>query len=445
MIPFGTQKAPGPAVVLPYYGTAAVSFLILTVLLLLSAGHFTGHFFQPHILAITHLATLGWGTMLIFGASHQLLPVVMEVHLYSEKLAKICYWLLLPGVILLVFSFWFFWVGWTMQVGGLLVLLATILYAINAYRTAKQNKKWNLPAECMVTAAWWLVITALLGTLLVFNLRYRFFPAGDIFYLKVHAHLGIAGWFLLLIMGVGGKLIPMFLLSHKEPGIFVKVSYYGINIALLGFLIMAFVFNTLAYWPVFALIGAVSVLSYIVFVRKAYKEAARKKTELPMTITLVAIGLMILPITLLLVLALLPKGNPEVVPLSLAYGISVFGGFITAIILGQTYKTLPFIIFMHRYKKLIGKMKTPLPKDLYKHHWVKYQFISYIVGIILTIVGVILQEELLIILGSIGLVLTAVFYNMNVFFTLTHKPKEENKDDGRRTKQKRGSVRIVEG
>src|SRR5699024_10573192 len=133
MIPFGTQKAPGPAVVLPYYGTAAVSFLILTVLLLLSAGHFTGHFFQPHILAITHLATLGWGTMLIFGASHQLLPVVMEVHLYSEKLAKWCYGLLLPGIILLVVSFWFFIPGWSMEVGALLILSATILYAINAY------------------------------------------------------------------------------------------------------------------------------------------------------------------------------------------------------------------------------------------------------------------------------------------------------------------------
>src|SRR5699024_11251371 len=157
-------------------------------------------------------------------------------------------------------------------------------------------------------------------------------------------------------MGVGGKLIPMFLLSHKEPGIFVKVSYYGINIALLGFLIMAFVFNTLAYWPVFALIGAVSVLSYIVFVRKAYKEAARKKTELPMTITLVAIGLMILPITLLLVLALLPKGNPEVVPLSLAYGISVFGGYITAIIdrkstrLNSSHVSISYSVFCLKKK-----------------------------------------------------------------------------------------------
>lgn len=443
MIPFGSQKAPGPSVVLPYYGTAAVSFLFLTVLLLLSAGDFTGHFFQPHILAITHIATLGWGTMIIFGASHQLLPVVMEVHLYSEKLAKWCYWLLLPGIILLVISFWFFIPGWSMESGAILILIATILYAINAYRTALQNKKWTIPAECMVTAGWWLVATALLGTLLVFNLRYGFFPKSHIYYLKIHAHLGITGWFLLLIMGVGAKLIPMFLLSHVEPGKHVKIAYYGINIALLGLLIMAFLFKTLAYWPVFAAMALFSVICYVIFVRKTYKDAARKKTEMPMVISLTAVGLMLLPFILLAVLAFLPAHNEDVIPLSLGYGISIFGGFITAIILGMTYKTLPFIIFMHRYKKLIGKTKIPLPKDLYKHRWVTYQFVFYIIGIVLTIVAVIIRSRPLIVAGGVGLVITAIFYNMNVFFTLTHKNKEDKNHVGRK-QEHRGSVRIVE-
>lgn len=244
MIPFGTQRAPSPSVVLPYYATAAIVFFILSALMLFSAVNLTGHYFQPHLLAITHLATLGWGTMMIFGASHQLLPVVMEVHLYSEKLAKWCYALLLPGVILLTFSFWIFTPDWLMITGALLILLSTILYAINVYGTARQNKKWTISAECMVTASWWLVLTALLGTLLVFNLRYPFFPNEHLYYLKIHAHLGIAGWFLLLIMGVASRLIPMFLLSHHEPGKPVKIAYYCINISLIGLLIMGFIFNT---------------------------------------------------------------------------------------------------------------------------------------------------------------------------------------------------------
>lgn len=444
MIPFGTQKAPSPSVVLPYYTTAAIAFLVLTVLMLFSAAAFTGHYFQPHILAITHLATLGWGTMIIFGASHQLLPVVMEVHLYSEKLAKWCYTLLFPGIILLVISFWNFTPGLFMEAGAIFILTAIILYAVNVYCTARQNKKWTISAECMVTSSWWLLLTVILGTLLVFNLRYAFLPNDHLYYLKIHAHLGIAGWFLLLIMGVASRLIPMFLLSHHEPGNYVKISYYCINVALFGFLIMAFLFNTEKYWPLFALLVLIAVVAYILFVRKTYKGAIRKKTDMPMTVTLVAIGLMILPFILLTVLAFLPAtANGQTISLSLAYGISIFGGFVTAIIMGQTFKTLPFIVWMHRYKKLIGKMKTPLPKELYKDKWIAYQFYFYIIGIFFTIAGVLFRFLPLIIAGCAGLVLTAICYNINVFSVLTHKIKEVPAHAGHEHKHHR-STRISE-
>src|SRR5690625_846972 len=429
MVPFGTQKAPSKAVVLPYFITAGIAFLVLTILMLLSSSSFTGHYFHPHILAITHIATLGWGTMIIFGASHQLLPVVMEVHLFSEKLAKWCYGLLLPGIVLLVYAFWNFEPGLFMEGGALLILSATILYAINTYHTAHQNKKWNITADLIVTASWWLVATALLGTLLVFNFRYPFFPEDHLYYLKIHAHIGILGWFLMLIMGVGSKLLPLFLLSDHEPDNYVKVAYYCTNGALLGFLIMGFLFKTLQYWPAFALIVLIGVISYIIFVRRTYREAARKKTDKPMTVTLVAVGLMLLPFILLTVMALSSSTtDPQYISLSMAYGISVIGGFVTVIILGQTFKTLPFIVWMHRYRKLIGKVKIPLPKDLYRPIWVAYEFYFYIIGIALTLVGVIFHFDTFITVGCIGLVMSAVCYNINVYFILSYKITEEQKN-----------------
>ena len=429
MTPFGTQRAPSPSVVLPYYITAAVAFLILTTLMLVSSASFTGHYFQPRILTITHLATLGWGTMIIFGASHQLLPVVMEVHLFSEKLAKWCFALLLPGIILLTVSFWIFSIGWTMELGAVFILISVILYTINVYGTARQNKKWTISAECIITASWWLLLTVILGTLLVFNLRYDLFPRDHLYYLKIHAHIGMAGWFLLMIMGVASRLIPMFLLSHDEPGTEVKTAYYCINGGLLGFLIMTLVFNTGKYWPVFALVILAGVIAYVRFVRKAYKKAMRKKMDVPMKITIMAVILMLLPFLFLSVLACLPSGmDKETVAYSLAYGISIFGGFITAIILGQTFKTLPFIVWMHRYKKLIGKVKTPLPRELYREQWVNYQFYSYLMGYIALLAGVISRIQWLITLGCAGLFLTAVFYNVNVFITITHRIKKIPED-----------------
>jgi len=73
-------------VVLPFYIYAALAFLAAAVMLFMSSSSFMQHYFQPHTLAITHTMALGWGTMIILGASHQLLPVLIEGKLYSRSI-----------------------------------------------------------------------------------------------------------------------------------------------------------------------------------------------------------------------------------------------------------------------------------------------------------------------------------------------------------------------
>src|SRR6187431_1175065 len=83
----GETKTTDWKVVLPFYGYAAIAFFVGTLLLFLSASDINNHYFHPHTLAITHVMALGWGTMIILGASHQLVPVLIEGRLYSHKLA----------------------------------------------------------------------------------------------------------------------------------------------------------------------------------------------------------------------------------------------------------------------------------------------------------------------------------------------------------------------
>src|SRR5690348_13882373 len=97
--------------VLPFYLYAAFCFLVATLLLFFSSGSFLGHYFQPHVLAITHIMALGWGTMIIFGSSHQLVPVIIEGTLFSEKLAYISFILAAVGIPLLVYGFYTFNMG----------------------------------------------------------------------------------------------------------------------------------------------------------------------------------------------------------------------------------------------------------------------------------------------------------------------------------------------
>ncbi|KAA3631027.1 MAG: hypothetical protein DWQ02_17005, partial [Bacteroidetes bacterium] len=71
-----TDKAPAAGVVVPHFAIAAFGFLFLSLTVFLSAEMFFGHFYQPRLLAITHIAALGWVTMIIIGALYQLIPVV---------------------------------------------------------------------------------------------------------------------------------------------------------------------------------------------------------------------------------------------------------------------------------------------------------------------------------------------------------------------------------
>jgi hypothetical protein len=46
---------------------------------------------MPSLLALVHILTLGWITTPILGAAFQLVPVALQVGLYSERLALIGY------------------------------------------------------------------------------------------------------------------------------------------------------------------------------------------------------------------------------------------------------------------------------------------------------------------------------------------------------------------
>src|SRR5690606_34836981 len=131
--------------VLPFYAAGAVFFLGLSLLMLIAAGRFQEHFFQGQTLALVHAAALGWGTMIIFGAAYQLLPVICEKDLFSSKLAFISFLFLLVGTILLVGTFWYFKTGPIMIYGGSFIFIAAVLYNINVFKTA--NLASGFPIE----------------------------------------------------------------------------------------------------------------------------------------------------------------------------------------------------------------------------------------------------------------------------------------------------------
>jgi hypothetical protein len=410
-------------VVLPFYAYAAIAFLIANLLLLLSATELLNHYFQPHALAIIHTMALGWGTMIILGASHQLVPVLIEGELYSEKLAYLSFLFAAVGIPLLVYGFYTFNMGWPAKAGGWMVIAAILAYLVNLAASMAKSKQENIHALSIFTSAVWLLATATVGLMLVYNFTLPFMQKSSLDYLPLHAHIGMVGWFLLLVTGIGSRLIPMFLISKYNNVRQLWWIYWLINGGLLSFVFL-FLFTQgkmLLPIPVLAITAAIVLFGH--FCYSSFRQRIRKKVDRQMRMSLLSVLMMLIPLVfLILIISLLALSRAQNVNLVIAYGFIIFFGWITAVILGMTFKTLPFIIWNKVYHRLAGKGKTPNPKDLFSEAVFKWMSLFYIFGFVLFTTGILLRNTVVLQVGGILLLATSFLYNWNVVKLLMHKP-----------------------
>lgn len=419
-----TNNAPHSSVVVPHFIFGAISFFIVAVMLMFSSSSLLEVYFNTKLVAITHMAILGWATMIVFGALYQLIPVVFETALFSEKLAKFTFWMAAFSVVFLSYSFWVASFVILLPYASVCMFVSLLLFVINVLVSYSKSEIKNWSSKFVIAAIIWLLLTELLGTLIALNFKFNFLSEAHIHYLKIHATIGLIGWFLLLIIGVGSTLIPMFLISHQLNFKKLKASFYLINTGLLSIAINWFLINNLILLAFCWVLVASGVLFFVSFIYDSYKKRMRKKLDVGMQYSMLAIASVLLPIIISSVIIL--GFNVEFELLSriiVFYGFTILFGFITTLILGQTYKTLPFIIWLDKYKKLVGKTKTPLPRELYSEKIASIQFYLYLGFIITMPIGILSNSLVLVKIGSIALLLVAILYNINVFKIILHNVK----------------------
>ncbi len=410
-------------VVLPFYMYGALSILAATILLFFSSSAFLQHYFHPQTLAITHIMALGWGTMMILGASHQLVPVLIEGKLFSDVLAWLSFILAAAGIPLLVYAFYKFFFGWPAATGAILINASVILFLINIAISMAKSKKENVHAVFVFTATLWLLITTIVGLFLVYNFTHNILSNDSLYYLPLHAHLGIIGWFLLLVLGVGSRLIPLFLISKYQNEKLLWWIYSLVNLGLIAFMVI-FLFVKIT-WLYFLPIAAIliSLLLFGYFCYKAFQGRLRKTVDDQLKVSLLSVLMMIIPVILLLIVTILLMFSKDDSRLVLTYGFCIFFGWITAIILGMTFKTLPFILWNKSYHHKAGLGKTPNPRELFSNKIFVVMTIFYLAGFILFGAGMLFSTGFLLKSAALFLILAAVLYNSNVFKMMLHKPK----------------------
>ena len=416
------QNAPSPKLVIPHFLTGAVFFWVLCLLLVWNGPAFTQHYFSPGLLSLTHLTVLGWISMVILGALYQLIPVVMEVKLFSEKLGWASYLSLLVGTLLITTSFWFSLMGFWMVAAAFFLVVSIGIFSVNVWLTSRRSRVKHIARLFINTSVFWLFITALIGALLAINLVVPYLPVNHLLILRMHAHAGMAGWFLMLIIGVSSVLMPMFLVSEKVPKKPLTFSYILLQIGLLSGLVSLY-FD----WHPGVMIGVASgmlgVMAFFWFLFRVFSSRARKKLDTGMRQTVLAFLLLGIPILLMGMLTIMDglQYSPGIVVWN-AYGAVWLLGFVTALILGQSFKTLPFIVWLHVYKDQVGKTQIPYPVDLYSEKGFRWQNRVYVAGMTVFLTGILMVREWILLVGGILLLITASIYVYQIIRIASHKP-----------------------
>ncbi len=441
--PLFGANAPSVALPLMFILTGLLALCAGIAWLVLQPGILAIYHYNQNVIAATHLFVLGWICSVVMGAMYQLVPVALETKLYSERLAR---WQFAFHVVGFVGMVWMFRVWNMKQVGhfGSVLAVGAGLFAYNIARTLWRAPKWNVTATAVSAALAWISLTIILGLsiataksineyespsfpngtagVIVHGLKFVagfLTPFGAISTMHAHAHLGGVGFFMMLIVGVSYKLIPMFTLSEVRSRGRAVCSVALLNIGLAGSFVTILLNSPLK--PAFAL-AVVAALAIYGWELMAILRARKRRTlDWGIKYFLTAIALL-LPLSVLAV-ALSWPGLPRTTftgQLENLYGFLGLIGVITFAIIGMLYKIVPFLVWFGRYSRQIGRAQVPALADLYSARLQAAGYWAYLAGLAVTGGAIVLPDERGIRIGCGFLALGVMTLALNLGQMLAH-------------------------
>jgi hypothetical protein len=394
------------------------------------------------VIAVTHLVVLGWICSIVMGAVPARAGCTRNP-LYSERLAKVQFLFHLAGWTGMVWMFW----KWNMtQVGhfGSALAFGVLLFLYNLFRTLLRVPRWSVVATGVASSLAWLGFTALLGLLIVagkcsYDFEGNDAPSGlmaaalnglrsagglvtrfdQIAMMHTHAHAGVVGVFLLLIVGVSYRLVPMFTLSEIQHSRRAAASVWTLNAGLLLCLL------TIPLRTPWKLAGtALLLVGFTLYALELCAIVrARKRRSLDWGVRSFLTALCLLPLlgALACVLSwpILPL-NAFTGQLENIYGFLGLVGVVSLAIMGMLYKIVPFLVWYRAYSRHIGLARIPALADLYSKPVQIAGYWMYLGGLAATASGMVLQHSHLAQGGCSLLLLSFAALAWNICLMLSH-------------------------
>ena len=398
MTPVSRDFAPPLSLISPFFKYGVIFYLLSMLALLFFEPSF--HYQQMDVAGWIHLFLLGFVMMIIFGAMAQLIPVVLEV---GHAVVDV-YYVILPllglGALVMVAGFWL--MPALLPYGGLLVLIAMLIFAFENIITLKKTEIRTLTVKTVAWSNGYLLLGILTGFAIALGL------SGDLginisLMLKAHVYAVIGGYVVLTIMGLSLILIPMFSLAHgfDETAInrAFKLVITGVGVVFAGALIAQEWLMMIGY-----AINTIGVFFYMWQIYIIAKLTVRKELDVWAKSMLFAF----VALTLSIVLGFLyfVTGTESMLHASVWF---ILLGFISSFITGHLYKIVPFLVWFERFAPLVGKEKVPMLHEMYSKEGASMMFWFTVAGVMFGGIGLLFESDVLFKAGGSFMFTGAIF------------------------------------
>lgn len=392
---------------------AALTFFLLAQLALVVGGAFPViSLSAPMTLAVVHLLTIGWLTILMLGALHQFIPVITAQGRVAGTSALVSLIFMLVGLGAMEAGFLTLDgrlptdVLTALPIGGTLVLVGVAIAVTTLSQTLWQARPLPFSARFVAAGLVFLVVALGMGIVLglVFSVP-KWIPWTGAFTdgLRLHLLAGLIGWFTLIAIGVSYRLLSMFTLAPEERGplgtaVFILVTG---GLAVTWLLDVAAVLGAPVPRALVAVAAAAMGLGFVLYlvdIARLYRARRRRKLELNTGMAIPALAAFALSI--LLAVYLCVQGSTESAIGALGY-LFLFG-WLSGLGLSQLYKVVPFLTWLERYGSVLGKQVVPRVQDLVDEHRDRPWFILYFGSVLAGACFILLEWRALWLIAGLG-------------------------------------------
>ncbi|HPA17260.1 MAG TPA: hypothetical protein PLU30_05900 [Verrucomicrobiae bacterium] len=411
------RQAPPTVIPLRFILFGVACILAASFWLILEPGTIAGPYYRPHTVALAHLVVLGCAMSVCLGAMYQLVPVALEVSLFSPRMASAHTAFHLLGVSAMVPAF-FAWEMRGVALGGTLVFCGVLMFVHNMVRTLGKLARFDITAAFVTTTLGWMLATTGLGLTMVTAKFRPLLPGDPMGWLQAHAHLGILGIFINLIIGISLKLVPMFTLAEWREG---RRAWWLWGLVNGGLAVL--VISLPLGWNLGAGLAAVAIamglslhaIELVAILR------IRRRAEIDWgLITFLGGVAMLLPTCALGIAAVRLGGGQLGQSFQLAYPFAALFGVVVPSIVGMLYKILPFLVWHRVYGPRVGREPVPVFADMVSPILQSAAATLLLVGFLLLVAGIFGTETAPVIGGAVVWLCGMLCFAGNVALVMRH-------------------------